>query len=170
MSIKLNMDILQKLREYRNAVAEDDFDKAQQHSSEILNLILYVQESDRREELQEIKDALDESDADNVFKDFALAAKKFGEVKDVFALGEVIAAGGKSSLFFPIVASKLATFSGSIEALKQAADQVMNNIGGIDESFKKKDVEALLDGGKQIIESLESFKVRLIEMKAELPD
>jgi|GEM_PF-2534089 len=152
------------LQKYRNAKANDDSAEMVKAGDGFRDVIMYV-EPDRRDELMEIYVSLEDAAVEAVFEEFAKAAKNFGEVKDVFEMGEKMAEDGKNALFLPSAATELAKIAGAFKALKVAADKVINEVNDLEEPFREKDAEALLAEGKQAKEALDELLEKFNELK-----
>jgi hypothetical protein len=144
MSNKTEFEVLNILKAYRDACDKNDPDAMDVASDAFEEKILDIDNMDRINELRYIFEAMSNGKAKEAFEELANSAKKFGELKDAFAIGKAMAEGGKEDLFFPSVAAELATVSGTLKALKTAADALKDNLDNLGEAWDAEDVDALI--------------------------
>jgi hypothetical protein len=145
MSTKYELIALGHLQDYRDAIAKKDIPKMDAAADAFEDSVLMVEDYNREVEFRAAFEALANAIASDAFKVFGESAKKLGALKNAFELGKAMAEGGQEELFFPSAAAELASFSGSLIALKDAVEVLKDNIGNVSDAYKAEDVEKLID-------------------------
>jgi hypothetical protein len=165
MSTQIEFEVLNILKKYRDACSDNDYDAMDEVGDTFEEKILDIDSIERAEELRAIFEALSNAEAEEAFEAFGESAKKFGELKDAFALGKAMAEGGQEDLFFPSAAAELASFAGSLKALKKAAEALKDNIDNLENAYDAQDVEALIQELNVSKEEVEAVLTAFEELK-----
>ena len=153
---------IQALREIRDALAENGscagpLDRFQQALDKV--------DSHTRTNLDNAYGALLKASADEAFQTFAEVTNEFKKLSDGFKLGQKMAENGKDDLFFPSVATHLGQISAVLTEIKKATGKLNKSLDGLEESYEKSDVLALIKEGETIKEILEKLLGGFGELK-----
>ncbi len=149
---------LQALRDYRDARAAGNANNQVSALQEFDNNVAQVGDKNVRAKLRDVKLDLVTADFNRAFQEFGrVVNEKFAGLDAAFKVGAEMANKGEQSLFFPAAAVHLAQVAGIVQELKNAAENVAQSVHSIVGSFKKKDVDAIVDEAEKIKKTIDGL-------------